>query len=639
MEFRKDINGLRCFAVLSVLLYHFGFTFVQGGFIGVDVFFVISGFLMTGIIFSRHAQGRFSLKEFYIARVRRIVPALGVMVALLLAFGWFYLIPSDYQLMGRHGAGSALFYSNFVYKGEDGYFDVQSRDKWMLHTWSLATEWQFYLIYPLMLMAFLRRKAKPYAAALAIVALAAISFAGSALLSADKSSFCFFLLPARLWEMAAGGLIYAYQDRANSLNPQTRRYLALTGIVMIFAAAGLFNSDMVWPGYAALLPVIGTSLIIFARYDFAFYGQKIIDALGKGSYSLYLWHWPFVVGISYFGFESGFKTQVTGIALSIFLAFLSYKFVETPLRAKSKSLSFILAIAVIPAVLGMAVDFGQGVPSRVSAQVLKTDAASKDDYKGDATCHFDKRQKQLDPCPVEKAAFAAWGDSHAGSIYSAVESAAGKKGVLYTFSCPLLFDTHVSLKGKDYPCPEYNDAVLASVKNLPAGAPIFIMNRYSYYLKGANENVRRAHGLIYKDISAEETQKNPEAVFEQHLEDSLCRVAKETKHPVYAIMPVPEMGKDVPKTLARQMMSGAKDVQDISIPRTEYETRHKEAISALKKAYKNCGIKIIDTTKKLCTDNICKGSTDLHPDYFDDDHLNETGNKKLIPLFKSVFSR
>ena len=145
--------------------------------------------------------------------------------------------------------------------------------------------------------------------------------------------------------------------------------------------------------------------------------------------------------------------------------------------------------------------------------------------------------------------------------------------------------------------------------------------------------------MIYKDISAEETQKNPEAVFEQHLEDSLCRVAKETKHPVYAIMPVPEMGKDVPKTLARQMMSGAKDVQDISIPRTEYETRHKEAISALKKAYKNCGIKIIDTTKKLCTDNICKGSTDLHPDYFDDDHLNETGNKKLIPLFKSVFSK
>lgn len=153
MKFRKDINGLRAIAVIAVVLFHFNASWLPGGFAGVDVFFVISGFLMTGIIFRGIEQDNFSILNFYIARANRIIPALALLCFVLLVFGWFYLTPLEYQSLGKHAASSVSFLSNFTYWSEAGYFAAASHEKWLLHTWSLSVEWQFYIIYPLMLVA------------------------------------------------------------------------------------------------------------------------------------------------------------------------------------------------------------------------------------------------------------------------------------------------------------------------------------------------------------------------------------------------------------------------------------------------------------------------------------------------------
>ena len=152
MQFREDINGLRAIAVIAVVLFHFNSSWMPGGFAGVDVFFVISGFLMTGIIFKGLEQQKFSILRFYVARANRIIPALAILCIILLILGWFYLTPQDYKALGKHAASSVTFVSNVTYWLESGYFDALASEKWLLHTWSLSVEWQFYLIYPLVLV-------------------------------------------------------------------------------------------------------------------------------------------------------------------------------------------------------------------------------------------------------------------------------------------------------------------------------------------------------------------------------------------------------------------------------------------------------------------------------------------------------
>lgn len=207
MEFRKDINGLRAIAVLSVLCYHFGLPGFTGGFVGVDVFFVISGFLMTGIIVTGLEKGDFSVWSFYAARVRRIVPALMALCITLLVLGWFWLSPADYTAFGKHAANALIFNSNFKFKREAGYFDSFSQDKWLLHTWSLSLEWQFYLLLPILLLVLWRWRSRRVLY-VALGLLAALSLAVSIIATPSHAAFSFFLLPARAWELLAGSLAF-----------------------------------------------------------------------------------------------------------------------------------------------------------------------------------------------------------------------------------------------------------------------------------------------------------------------------------------------------------------------------------------------------------------------------------------------
>ncbi|MBC7201802.1 MAG: acyltransferase [Pseudomonas balearica] len=198
-RFRSDINGLRAWAVVSVVLYHFGFGWASGGFVGVDIFFVISGFLMTGIVVEGVSAGRFSIWQFYLARARRIVPALLVVAAVVLAAGWFLLMPSEYQSLGKHVRDTVLFSSNLRYLKEAGYFAVASDQKWLLHSWSLSVEWQFYLIYPVIILLASRLTPGLTAIRIAVAVLFVVSFSWCLWLSLTDPERAFFTLGSRAW--------------------------------------------------------------------------------------------------------------------------------------------------------------------------------------------------------------------------------------------------------------------------------------------------------------------------------------------------------------------------------------------------------------------------------------------------------
>ena len=324
MKFRKDINGLRAIAVIAVVLFHFNESWVPGGFAGVDVFFVISGFLMTGIIFKGIEQRNFSILKFYVARANRIIPALAVLCLVLIIFGWFYLTPLDYKILSKHIISSMGFFSNVIYLKESGYFDAASHEKWLLHTWSLSAEWQFYMIYPLLVVA-MRNFMSLEQMKTVILTATILGFIFCAVATIQQPNSAYYLLPTRAWEMMIGGVAYLYPLH---LNNYKKRCLEWFGLALIISSYVFVSEESLWPGYLALIPVMGSFFIIQAQQSNSIItGNVIFQKLGKWSYSIYLWHWPLVVAIYYYSLSDIYI--LFGMVLTLFLGFISNKYIES----------------------------------------------------------------------------------------------------------------------------------------------------------------------------------------------------------------------------------------------------------------------------------------------------------------------
>ncbi|QBL08428.1 acyltransferase [Rheinheimera sp. D18] len=323
MHFRSDINGLRAIAVIAVLLFHFQPTWLPGGFAGVDVFFVISGYLMTAIIFNGLQQQKFSLIGFYVARANRIIPALAALCSVLLLLGYLYLTPIEFRTLGKHVASSIGFISNITYWLESGYFASASKEKWLLHTWSLSVEWQFYLIYPLVLsllayvfsLKILKRL---------VIAATLLGLAYSIITTRLWPEAAYFLFPARAWEMLIGGVAFLYPF---TLKAQHKLPVEWLGLLLILSSYLLFSEHNPWPGYLALAPVVGTFLVIQAQRENSVVTNNIVlQKIGSSSYSIYLWHWPLVV-LGYL-FLPHYWFAI-GVPLSFIFGWLSYQYIES----------------------------------------------------------------------------------------------------------------------------------------------------------------------------------------------------------------------------------------------------------------------------------------------------------------------
>lgn len=379
-KYRPDIDGLRAVAVLAVVFFHAFPSKIKGGFVGVDVFFVISGFLISGIIMNGLKNHSFSIIDFYSRRINRIFPALILVVGATWAFSMVALFPSELEELGKHMLGGATFTSNFMLLDEVGYFDRSNDTKLMLHLWSLGVEEQFYLIWPLILFVCWRLRAN-ILVSIAIVGL--ISFFLNAYYITSNPALDFYAPHTRFWELLAGAALACIITKPNyilNINKQSHRKLnnivAGVGLFLILLSVKVMSKNYMFPGWWALLPVIGTTMLIYSAPN-SWIGEKFLSsrpmiAIGLISFPLYLWHWPLLaIAREMNGSDPSVAIRLSMVSLSFVLAWLTYRFLEIPLRqSKRKGFqSAVLAILmVVVGLIGYATWISGGFPNRSHIQ-------------------------------------------------------------------------------------------------------------------------------------------------------------------------------------------------------------------------------------------------------------------------------
>jgi peptidoglycan/LPS O-acetylase OafA/YrhL len=383
-RYRPDIDGLRAIAVLSVIGFHTFPHFVKGGFVGVDIFFVISGYLITGIVIDATKESRFSYLEFYKRRIKRLFPSLLTVVAASFIVGWYVLLPDEFRQFGKHLAGGAGFVTNFLLWSESGYFDQSSDTKPLLHLWSLAVEEQFYIFWPLLLGLVWRRNR----GILLVTALvAAASFTYSTTMVAYDAVAAFYSPLSRFWELMVGSILAYVARQADQRNQSLQTIRGALGLLLIAGSVMMLRIDFAFPGYWALPPTLGTYLIISAGplgwLNRQLVGNQLVASLGLISYPLYLWHWPILVFAKLL--KGGLLTPAersASVTLAVGLAYLTYRHIEYPLR-QSKTLRVpqgLVYAAASVGLIGLAI-FDGNLKSRLDSEQLAPILAAKVDWE------------------------------------------------------------------------------------------------------------------------------------------------------------------------------------------------------------------------------------------------------------------
>lgn len=485
---RADIQGMRGVAVLAVLAVHAWPELLRGGFVGVDLFFVLSGYLITGLVLDELARGRFSLAAFYRRRVLRLYPALCTVLAFCLVCAPF-TFPAAARALGKHVAAGALFASNLALWGEAGYFDAASESKPLLHLWSLAVEEQFYLLWPL-LLPLLARRGRALLAAVGALLLA--SFALNLAWTAPGAKAAFFLLPMRAWELLAGAALAVAQRRGSgwpALDTWAQRALAhprwadaaaLLGAALVAAAFALLDKGARFPGWWALLPTAGTVLLLAAGerawVNRRLLAHPVLGFYGSISYALYLWHWPLLVFPLLWGWEMDTAMRVLVLAASVACAHLSTEFIERPLRFGPPAAGPAWRLAGTLAGLGVlgallyASDGAAGLYPREVQALVRAELAFDDRGYRARRCFLDLESGpaafQPECAAGGRARTLLWGDSHAASLYPGLAQHDGAASVAqYTKAqCPPLL--HVPGGGSRH-CAQANAQVLAAIERRP----------------------------------------------------------------------------------------------------------------------------------------------------------------------------
>jgi peptidoglycan/LPS O-acetylase OafA/YrhL len=364
--YRPDIDGLRALAILPVVAFHAFPVWVKGGFVGVDIFFVISGFLISSIIFHNISKNYFSFTRFYARRINRIFPALLLVMTFCYVLGWVTLFPDEFKQLGKHIAAGAGFVQNFVLLNEAGYFDTASELKPLMHLWSLAIEEQFYLIYPLLIWIAWRSKLNIY---ITVFTLGSISIALNLNNIHHDAVTTFFAPQTRFWELMAGALLAYFFTSEPDTNPRATIHqripllancFSTIGLLLMCAAVFGLNRDMPYPGTRALIPVTGAFLLILGGPT-AWVNRKILASpmlvwIGLISYPLYLWHWPLLSFARIIEIETPSRgTRITVVAISFVLAWLTYQFIERPIRndnVKGRKTLFLCMLTLLLGCIG-----------------------------------------------------------------------------------------------------------------------------------------------------------------------------------------------------------------------------------------------------------------------------------------------
>lgn len=490
MQYRKEIDGLRALAVLPVILFHANFTIFSGGFVGVDIFFVISGYLITSIILEQMQAGTFTIAHFYERRARRILPALFIVMVACIPFAAAWMLPSQFKEFWHSLVAVNLFVSNIFFWKIGGYFETATTLKPLLHTWSLAVEEQYYVFFPIGILLFWRF-GKRFLFWLLVLG-AILSFALSEYIARRYIGVNFYLLPSRAWEILAGALVaFILQKREQFDAPA----FSLAGLAMILASVFVYDETLPWPSFYALLPVVGTLLIILctreAHLSYKILASSPLVLVGLISYSAYLWHQPLFAFARIRSFDVPSPALMLGLsAASLVLGWLSWKYVETPFRKRRADGSplpkkLLTAFGVIGV---LAVAF-------LAMSIIKNAHDPNYDLTREITdgkCNYDRGNCYEVAEPKQKVAL--WGDSYADAIITAVAEKLNAEQIsLYGFikhSCPSILGTErnqdeemgTQFRGD---CRAHNEAALAAIETLGVDA-VILTSAYTVYLAQTN---------------------------------------------------------------------------------------------------------------------------------------------------------
>jgi peptidoglycan/LPS O-acetylase OafA/YrhL len=460
MKYRREIDGVRALAVVPVIFFHAGFSLFSGGFFGVDVFFVVSGYLITTIIVAEMELGAFSLSKFYEKRARRILPALFVMMLITLVAAWFWLLPADFKSYSQTLVAVPLFVSNILFWLTSSYFDTASEFKPLLHTWSLAVEEQYYIFFPIFILLTWKLGRKWIFSLLLLIGTLSILTAQWG--SLNTPSFNFYSLITRGFEIIIGALSVFYRPSLKPIAISIHQLASIIGLLLVLYAIFVFDKSTPSPSLFSLIPTIGTALILVFANDKTLVGQllghKFFVGIGLISYSAYLWHQPVLAFARLTSSESlNYMTLMALSLSSLLLGYISWKFVETPFRSSSwisltKFKILIFSFTGVFILVGLCGQITNGLPSRFSDAEQKW--VKKYDFNDWYThvrkdeCHLQNIHliKHASLChEMKRPLIALWGDSHATALYPGLKKLQEKHdfGIvqLTAYGCPPVSDT------------------------------------------------------------------------------------------------------------------------------------------------------------------------------------------------------
>lgn len=658
MRYRKEIDGLRALAVLPVVFFHAGISFVSGGFVGVDIFFVISGFLITTNIIAEKEAGSFSLLTFYERRIRRILPALFVVMACCIPLAWLWLLPNDLRSFSQSLIAASTLVPNYFFYRTSGYFDTTNELKPLLHTWSLGVEEQYYLIFPLLILVLWRFGKWRIWWMLALIGLTSLILAQW--ISSISPTFSFYMLPTRGWEILVGALaaIYLrnqtpYFHASENQNKSICEAMSLLGVLLIVYAVLTFDNQTPMPGIYALIPTMGAVLLLVCATNSTFIGKALASralvGIGLISYSLYLWHQPLLAFARYRLVEPLSTAMTIAILMTTLgLAFLSWKYVERPFRDKKlivrKSVfisSSVLAAAFI--VVGAVGVMSKGMPSRMPDAVLQAMEKTELDGKlrDDGGCNLQKNEYAHARCikgaKQTEPQFVLMGDSHAAILAHELGAAFEKAGISFMQrtknSCPFARGLTMSSSNN---CDKYLTEYLKEMNAAQGPNTYIIASRWSYYAKGqhaesggvAISRRRFSAGAVPVDASEEARGRS---IIQSYVESISFLLGTGKK--VILIYPIPAHQWDVPRRWARTMTSNEEKQLEISI---EYALVVQQD-AAIAKAFDALGLHEnltrIRPDKILCNTfiaNRCVATDNERLLYIDDNHLSNHGARLIV---------
>lgn len=652
--YRPDIDGLRAVAILSVILFHAFPSVLQGGFVGVDIFFVISGFLISSIIFKSLQRGSFSFSSFYSHRIKRIFPALIFVLVVSYVVGWFILFPNEFKQLGGHIVASASFFQNFNLAREDVYFGTAAELKPLLHLWSLAVEEQFYLVYPVLIFLAWRIGVNVLAV---VLLLGVVSFGINLHYVTAKPSIAFFLPQARIWELLVGSLLAYLQvfntsrlsiwmqlaGRGGAIN----NILSATGAVLIVAGILFINKSKAFPGWWALLPVWGTFLLLLAGpqtwVNRVLLSNKLMVFVGLVSYPLYLWHWPILTFARLVWSEvPPVGIRIAALVMSFVLAWLTYRFLEKPVRFGNTSgrVTFFLAVALfVVGCVGFGASKNGGLEFREFAQ-LKQNVSKNLNWGGqwiDASC-FDKYQ--VAPCVGngESPDVIIIGDSHANHIYPGLASF-GDHTLLNTGTCSPLEGIEAE-RPAGAPKPEcrareHLERNLKLARDIPTLKTAVISGWWWPVLSGTylNPEAVRLNGSVrlYSTNPSETGLSNPELV-----RAGLSRTIDSLEESGLGVVFVRDTPAITSELLEYCKLRSRAMPGNCTIPKSDYMQMRKledGLVEYLQGKYPY--LSVVDPINQFCDDAQCFIMRDGVLFYRDDHHLSIDGSHLLAPAIES----